>query len=207
MRPALWKQLGPRVPCLMASGILVAIMALGCSQSPEEGGGDQTSEGQAATTRGGTTAQATIQATTQEATTGRKATAGQETASSRENASQRQNNSQREGGGGQSGQQSQQQQRDQKSQQSQQTITVRVTGTEGLPFSGRVGSTQGMRRVEGSVPEQYEIDFGGVAVTAAFRKQEPGQGTLRAEVVRGGEVVMSRESSSATGVLNLIWTP
>lgn len=146
-RRALWKQLNPRVPRLLVFGVLAAMMSLGCAQSPEEGGGDQTSEGQTATTQGDTTAQATIQATTQEATT-----------SSQENASQ-QNNSQREGGVRQT-ESTMQQQQNQQDQQSRQTITVRVTGTEGLPFSGRVGSVQGMRRVEGSVPEEYEIAFG-----------------------------------------------
>ena len=207
MRYILWKRWKLCVPCLLAFGVLVVMMALGCSQSPEEGGGDQTSEGHTAATQGGTTAQATTQ---EETTTGQKSTTGEETTSSQENAAQQQNDSQQDQGDGQietttQGQQGQQNQ--QQGQQPQQTITVRVTGTEGLPFSGRVGSAQGLRRVEGSVPEKYEISFGGAAVTAAIRKQEPGRGTLRAEVIRGREVVASRESSSRTGVLNVVWTP
>ena len=103
--------------------------------------------------------------------------------------------------------QGQQNQQQQQGQQPQQTITVRITGTEGIPFSGRISSAQDVQRVEGSVPKNYEIAFEDAAVTAAIRKQEPKQGTLKAEVVRGGEVVASRESSSATGVLNVVWTP
>jgi hypothetical protein len=63
-----------------------------------------------------------------------------------------------------------------------------------------------MRRVKGSVPEEYELPFGGAVVTAALRKQEPGEGTLGVEVLLDGEEVASRETSTTPGVLNLVWT-
>jgi formate-dependent phosphoribosylglycinamide formyltransferase (GAR transformylase) len=63
-----------------------------------------------------------------------------------------------------------------------------------------------MRRVEGSVPKEYELPFEGSAVTAALRKQEPGEGTLGVEVLLDGEEVASRETSTTPGVLNLVWT-
>lgn len=84
---------------------------------------------------------------------------------------------------------------------------MRITGTEGLSFSGRVGSAQELKRVQGSVPKEYELLFRGAAITAAIRKQEPGQGTLGVEVIRDGEVVTSKETSTAPGVLNVVWTP
>ena len=223
MRNILWEPWKLRVPCLLAFGILAAVMVFGCSQSSEEGGGDQTSKGQTAVTRGGTTAQATTQATTMEATTG-KATTVEETTNRQENDAQQQNNGQqqenaaRENQGGQDrgggqieitmgGQPGQQNQPGQQQGQPQQTATVRIVGTEGLSFSGRVGSAQELRRVEGTVPEEHEIPFGGVAVTAAIRKQGSGQGTVRVEVVRDGRVVASQKTSSATGVVNLVWRP
>jgi len=83
---------------------------------------------------------------------------------------------------------------------------VRVTGTEGISFSGRVGSSREMRRVEGSVPEEYELPSRDAVANAALRKQEPGGGTLGVEVVLDGEVVASKETSTAPGVLNLVWT-
>ena len=83
---------------------------------------------------------------------------------------------------------------------------MRITGTEGLSFAGRVGTAQDRRRVQGSVPEEYEIPFEGAAVTAAIRKREPGSGTLGVEVVRDGRVVASRETSTSTGVVNVVWT-
>ncbi|CAN5804184.1 hypothetical protein BH23ACT11_BH23ACT11_18560 [soil metagenome] len=96
---------------------------------------------------------------------------------------------------------------DTRQQTVQQTITVRITGTEGLAFTGRLGSTQGLRVVDGSVPKEYEIPFGGAAVTVTLRKQESGEGTLGVEVVRGAEVLVDKETTSTTGVLNSFWTP
>ena len=82
-----------------------------------------------------------------------------------------------------------------------------MTGTEGLSFSGRIGSAREMRRIEGSVPEEYELPSGGAVVTAALRKREPGEGKLGVEVLLDGEEVAGRETSSAPGVLNLVWRP
>jgi len=83
---------------------------------------------------------------------------------------------------------------------------VSITGTQGLSFTGRVGSAQEMKRVEGSVPKKYEIPSEGAAVTVTIRKDEPGEGTLGVEVVRDGQVFVSRETSSVPGVINVIWT-
>ncbi len=202
---------------ILVIGVLIAMAVLGCSQSSNEGGGDQTSRGQTSVTQGETTVQATTQ---EETTTGQKTTtASEETTSDQgdaeqqDNAAQQGNDAQDQGGGGQveitmnapPGQQNQQPQRQE--QQPQQTVTVRITGTEGLAFTGRVGSTQELKRVQGSVPKEYELPFRGAAATAAVRKQEPGQGTLGVEVVWGGEVVASKETSSTPGILNVVWTP
>ncbi len=193
MRQALWKLYMPYY--LLAFGILLAVMAVGCAQSPGEGGGDQTSEDGTTVTQAGTTAQ-------------EETTVGEETTNDQESTSQRAY------GGGQieitmqgQGQAQRRQDAREEAPASQQTITVRIMGTEGLSFAGRIGSAQALRRVQGSVPEEYEIPFEGVAVTAAIRKQEPGRGTLGVEVVRDGKVVASQETSAATGLVNVVWSP
>ena len=186
---------------------VIAVAVFGCSQSSNGDGGDQTSESQTEATKRETTTQSTTKATTQEA----KTTTGRKTTTAEENAEQQEQDGQNQGGQveitmqGGPGQQNQQQ--EQQQQGVQQTITVRITGTEGLSFSGRVGNTQKLRRVEGSVPEKYEIPFGGAVVTASVRKQEPGGGTLGVEVIRDGKVVAGQESSAKTRVVNVIWTP
>lgn len=195
MREALWK---PHVPYLLVFGILLAVMAVGCAQSPGEGGGDQTSEDRTTVTQADTTAQ-------------EETTVGEETTTSVQEST-----SQRAHGGGQieitmqgEGQRRQgaREEAPASQQGEQQTITVRITGTEGLSFAGRIGSTQALRRVQGNVPEEYEIPFEGTVVTAAIRKQEPGRGTLGVEVVRDGEVVASQETSATTGLVNVVWSP
>ena len=215
---------------LVTLGVLLAVTAFGCSQSEEEGGQtsrDRTTATQAATTvqkeetageaAGGESTTQRIQdaqsggqeETTQGQPSQQQRQQAQEQAQKqqqqaeqqRQQAQQQQQQSQQE----QQGQQPQQQ--DQQQQDRQQTVTVRITGTEGLSFAGRVGSAQNLRRVEGSVPQEYELPFRGAAVNASIRKQQPGEGTLGVEVVRSGEVVASRETSSTPGVLNVVWTP
>lgn len=204
-----------RLPYLTTLGVLLVAIASGCSQGPEESG--QTS-GDRAATQAGTTVQSTIQETTaagggataqgvQEGTqekTGEGQTSQQQRQQAQQQAEQQRQQAQQQK---QQAQQQNQNQQGQQQQGQQQTVTVRITGTEGLAFSGRVGSAQELKRVEGSVPKEYELPFRGGAATAAVRKQEPGRGTLRVEVVRGGEVIASQETSSAPGILNIVWTP
>ena len=52
MRHVSWKPWKLRVPCLLAFAVLIAMTVLGCSQSLDEGGGDQNSEGQPVATQG-----------------------------------------------------------------------------------------------------------------------------------------------------------
>ena len=187
MREALCKPLG--VARLLTLGALVAVMLVGCAQNG--GGEDQPSDEQTAVTETGMTAQETT--AEEESTTQRTQDSGQEEATQDQGQAQQRESAREE--------------RPSDQQDERQTITVRITGTEGLSFAGRVGTAQDRRRVQGSVPEEYQVPFEGAAVTAAVRKQEPSAGTLGAEVVRDGRVVASRENSTATGVVNVIWTP
>ncbi len=188
MREALWKPLD--VTRLLTLGALVAAMLVGCAQNG--GGEDQPSDEQTAVTaeRGMTAQETTAE---EESTTQRTQDSRQEEATQDQGQAQQRESAREE--------------RSSDQQDEQQTITVRITGTEGLSFAGRVGTAQDRRRVQGSVPEEYEVPFEGAAVTAAVRKREPGAGTLGVEVVRDGRVVASRETSTSTGVVNVIWTP
>lgn len=188
MKKALWKTSG--VWHLLVLGVLMAMITVGCAQND---GGDQPSGGQTAVTEPSmTTAQETTAG--EGSTTQRTRDGDQGNATTQEQGQTQQRESVRE-------------ERPSDQQGEQQTITVRITGTEGLAFAGRVSSAQDRRRVQGSVPEEYEVPFEGAAVTAAVRKQEPSAGTLGVEVVRDGRVVASRETSTSTGVVNVVWTP
>lgn len=175
MRKALWKPPGT-LYFFLAFGVLMAMITIGCAQ---DGGSAQTT-----VTEEGLTAE--------ETTPDEGSTAQRTQGSGQEETTQEEQPSDQQG--------------------EQQTITVRITGTEGLSFVGRVGSyagsegtAQDLQRIQGSVPEEYEIPFKGT-VTASVRKQEPGEGTLGAEVVRNGRVVASEQTSTTTGVLNVGWT-
>lgn len=93
-------------------------------------------------------------------------------------------------------------------QQNGQTVTVRVAGTEGLSFEGKVGGVQELKQVQGTTPEEYELpvksDSG--VVTASIRKRTRDEGSIKVEVVREGQVVVSNESSGGTGVVNVVWS-
>lgn len=191
MREALWKLLG--VQYLLAGSVLIAMLTVGCTQN---GGGDgQPSGGQTAVTEGG-------DMPAQEETTVGKGGTAQRTQgdSGQEETTQDQRQTQQR-------ESAREERPSDQQQDNQQIVTVRITGTEGLSFVGRVGTAQDQRRIQGSVPEEYEIPFEGAAVTAALRKQEPQEGALGVEVVHDGEVVASRESSTSTGVVTVVWTP
>lgn len=196
-----------RMRYLVVCCSLFVVMAFGCSQNTEsQGGGEETSGDQTTATQAGTTLQETSVAGDTVVQSPQEETQEQ-TVQQQQGQQQRQQDQQQQQAQQQQNQQQDQQQRNQDQQQDKQTITVRITGTEGLAFSGRLGSAQDLRRIEGSVPKEYEIPFGGAAVTATIRKQQPGPGTLGVEVVRDGEVVADKETSSTTGVLNTFWTP
>lgn len=188
MRKALWEPFG--VPYLLALSVLVTVMAVGCGQNGD-GGDTQPSDAQTAVTEAGMTAEETTAG--EESTTQKKQDGGQDEATRDQGQAQQRQGAREEGSSD-------------RQQGEQQTIMVRVTGTEGLSFAGRVGTAQDRRRAQGRVPEEFEVPFEGAAVTAVVRKQEPGGGTLGVEVVREGRVVASRETSTSTGVVNVVWT-
>lgn len=191
MREALWKPLS--VIRLLALGTLVAMILVGCAQN-ENGNGQPPNEQTAVTETDMTEQETTADVGDLGNTTQRTQDGDRGDTTTQEQGQTQQQESARE-------------ERPSDQQGEQQTITVRITGSEGLAFAGRVGTAQDRQRVQGSVPEEYKIPFEGDAVTAAVRKQEPQEGTLGVEVVREGQVVASTETSSATGVVNVVWTP
>lgn len=91
---------------------------------------------------------------------------------------------------------------------------VRVTGTEGLKFTGNVGTLGGTRSVEGEIPQEYEVqvrtgemDFD--SITAFFSKDflDETEGTLRVEIVYEGQVVKQSETRAQAGSVTLNWSP
>ena len=80
-------------------------------------------------------------------------------------------------------------------------LVVRITGSEGLAFSGALGALGSSRSVEGIVPAQYSIpgtDSSGI-FSVSFQKQQE-EGTLIVTLAcRGGD--KSSETTAAYGVV------
>lgn len=95
-----------------------------------------------------------------------------------------------------------------------QTVTVRASGTEGLGFTGSIVTLDGSLSVEGDVPQEYDTqvdsgDFQFDFVSAVFTRDlaDEGEGTLRVEIVAGGEVVKEAETSAQAGTVSVTWSP
>jgi hypothetical protein len=93
-------------------------------------------------------------------------------------------------------------------------LVVRVSGPQGTAYSGTYGTTQGgMIPVDGILgpgPAEYGIETGGGAfgaVSAIFQKTQPVPGTLRAEVLSGGEVVAEGFTSEESRWVEIKWSP
>ena len=95
-----------------------------------------------------------------------------------------------------------------------ETITVRVTGTEGLRFTGTISTLDGSRSVEGTVPEEYETEIQSGTrsfdyVSGAFSRdfEDDKEGTLKVEIVSDGRVVEEAETDARAGSVTVNWSP
>ena len=93
-------------------------------------------------------------------------------------------------------------------------VVVRVSGTEGVVYSGTYGTIEGMlQTVEdtvGAEPTDYPVDVAeGVSdgVTAGFQKIETGEGELRIEILADDEVVVESRTLADSGAVNADWFP
>jgi len=98
--------------------------------------------------------------------------------------------------------------------ETQPTVTVRVSGTEGVQYFGSYGNSRGRRQlVEARTLEAEPVDYpveiqpGSDEVSATFQKRSPGTGTLRVQILSDAQVQESRETTSEFGAVTATWTP
>ncbi|HZB81521.1 MAG TPA: CopD family protein [Rubrobacteraceae bacterium] len=96
-------------------------------------------------------------------------------------------------------------------------IVVRVSGTQGISYSGNYGKVvegqqgkafEGWRMVYdtlGAEPVEYKVGDEEGAF-AFFQKNQAG-GTLRVEILKDGKPVASRETSEEFGAVDVVWPP
>ena len=94
-------------------------------------------------------------------------------------------------------------------------VVVRVSGTEGVAYSGNYGTLAGpVELVEDDTvraePTDYEVQVQEGAsdgVIASFRKTEPGQGELRVQTLADEKVVVESWTLADLGAANADWLP
>ena len=93
-------------------------------------------------------------------------------------------------------------------------LVVRVSGAEGIAYSGTYGSIEGdLQTVDdtiGAEPMDYQVEVEeGVAdgVTAGFQKTQPGTGELNVEILADDEVIVESRTFAEFGAANADWFP
>ncbi|MDQ3964848.1 MAG: hypothetical protein M3246_00085 [Actinomycetota bacterium] len=93
-------------------------------------------------------------------------------------------------------------------------VVVRVSGTQGVAYSGSYGTAREVRNVNdtalGAEPRNYELEEVGSeegAVNAVFKKSSPGRETLMVEILVDGEVLTRSETSAELGSVTVNWVP
>jgi hypothetical protein len=91
-------------------------------------------------------------------------------------------------------------------------VVVRVSGTEGVAYSGDYGSITGepelVEDTVGSAPTDYEVEVqegAADSVIATFQKVEPGQGELRVQILGDDKVVAEGRTLAERGLTSVEW--
>ena len=92
------------------------------------------------------------------------------------------------------------------------TVTIRVTGSTGEPFSGTFSTLDSSRSITGVAPTDYEVqartdpsvaDF----VFAAVSKTAEDKNELKLQILDNGKVVKEGSTTEAYGVVSFAWSP
>lgn len=93
------------------------------------------------------------------------------------------------------------------------TVTLRVTGSSGVQFSGSANSLEGSHTFDGVVPADYRVEVRANPLVADFlyatvQKAVDDGKELRLQILDDGRVVKEGSTAEARkGVVSLIWYP
>ena len=91
-------------------------------------------------------------------------------------------------------------------------LTIRVSGTPGVPFTGNYTTTTGSQNFNGTVgatPLDFKVpgtSINGVNVVT-INVQSQGTGSLTVEVLKNGQVIESGQTSATSNLVNLTFSP
>ena len=84
------------------------------------------------------------------------------------------------------------------------SLVIEISGTPGMSFEGSIGTAPSTKRIEGQVPAQYTVETAVAVAVNVTKKQEDGELTVR--VLRGGQEMTRRTTSSPYGTVLLVFT-
>ncbi len=92
------------------------------------------------------------------------------------------------------------------------TVTIRVTGYIGAPFSGQLGTLDSSYPVAGAVPRDYLFEVRADSLSArsffaTIRKTARDSNVLTVQILDEGEVVRTQSTTEAYGAVSLTWSP
>lgn len=91
------------------------------------------------------------------------------------------------------------------------TITIRITGFNGEPFTGELGTSGSVQPVTGNILTDYELEVRtgppADSVFATIRKTSANNNVLTVQIVDGSTVLRGVSTTDPYGVASLTWSP
>jgi hypothetical protein len=89
------------------------------------------------------------------------------------------------------------------------SVVLRISGTPGVQFSGNYTTAQGSKDISGTLgaaPTDYKLGgegVGGMSVVTANVQKQGTYGTLKVEILKGGQVVQSAETTATNSAVSV----
>lgn len=93
------------------------------------------------------------------------------------------------------------------------TLTIRVSGTPGVPFTGNYTTTTGSQNFNGTVgatPLDFKIpntSVNGVNVVTVNVQSQGTAGPIKVEILKNGQVIQTGETNPTTSTITLTFSP
>jgi hypothetical protein len=92
------------------------------------------------------------------------------------------------------------------------SVVLRISGTQGVQFSGNYTTPQGSQDISGTLgadPTDYDLggqDVAGMSVLTADVQKQGTYGTLKVEILKDGQVVQSAETNATNNAVSVTYS-
>jgi hypothetical protein len=89
------------------------------------------------------------------------------------------------------------------------SVVLRISGTQGVQFSGNYTTPQGSQDISGTLgadPTDYNLggqDVAGMSVLTANVQKQGTYGTLKVEILKDGQVIQSAETNATNNAVSV----